>query len=174
MSIVTIAEVKALGRISTDSQDTLIQSLIDAAESFVEKFCDTSLTSASRTETIDGGGYYLMPSVKPITAVASVTEDSTLIPSTDYSFEQFGIYHKEELPWREGKKKYTVVYTGGLATVPAGLKLAIKQMALRAYLNFEAKRTSGEPGNAVEWQSLWSGNDISAILEQYSYKAILE
>ena len=174
MSVVTVAEAKTLGRITTSSHDTLLQDLIDMAESFVEEFCDIGLTSTEQTEKLDGGGYYLYPSRKPITAVSSITQDSDTISSDDYDFESFGIYQASEYPWASGKKEFTVVYTGGHSEVPAGLKLAIRQMVLRAYMNFNAKGSISEAGESVEWQSLWNGNDITALLEQYSYKSVLD
>jgi len=173
MSVVTVAEVKALGRITNFSQDTLIQDLIDAAESFVEAFCDVSLTSAQVSENLDGGGYYLYPSRKPLTAVTTIFEEGVELASEDYALECFGIYQATEMPWTAGKQIFAVTYTGGYATTPAGLKLAIRQMALRAYMNFEAKTSSSESDRDMNWQSLWSGNDITALLEQFSHKAIL-
>jgi len=174
MSIVTIAEVKALGRITTMSQDSLLQTLIDSAESFVESFCDVSLVNESHTESIDGGDYYLRPSIKPLTEVTSITEDTEVLDVGDYAIENFGIYQSSEIPWDAGKKKFLVVYNGGFEEVPAGLLLAVKQMALRAYMNFEAKEDSGDSGVSTSWQSLWNGNDIKALLEQYSHKTVLD
>lgn len=173
MSVVTVAEVKALGRITNDSQDVLIQTLIDSAESFVEAFCDVSLTSAEVSENLDGGGYYLYPSRKPVTAVTTIFESGVELASEDYALECFGIYQATELPWTAGKQIFATTYTGGYAEAPAGLKLAIKQMALRAYMNFEAKTSSSESERDTNWQSLWNGNDITALLEQFSHKAIL-
>lgn len=174
MSIVTVTEVKALGRITTNSHDTLLQDLIDSSESFVEEYCDIKLTSEEVSENLDGGGYYLLPSRKPVTAVATVFEEGVEVESEDFIFEDIGVIQVSELPWTAGKQIYAVTYTGGHATVPAGLKLAIRQMVLRAYMNFEAKSTSDESNRETTWQSLWKGNDITALLEQYSYKSILD
>lgn len=174
MSTVTVTEVKALGRIVTTSHDTLIQDLIDAAESFVEAFCDIKLTSEEVSENLDGGGYYLLPSRKPMTAVTTVFEEGDLIDAADYGFEEFGLFQTTEYPWTAGKQIFATTYTGGYVEAPAGLKLAIRQLALRAYINFEAKSSSSESERDTNWQDLWKGNDITALLEQFSMKTLLD
>jgi hypothetical protein len=174
MSIVTVAEVKALGRVQGSNQDTLFQDLIDAAESFVEAYCDISLTSETVSENLDGGSYYIYPSRKPLTAVTTLFEEGEEVDSADFGFEEFGIYQGTELPWTAGKQIFATTYIGGYSDVPAGLKLAIRQMALRAYMNFEAKTSSSESDRDTNWQSLWNGNDITAMLEQFSLKSVLD
>jgi len=174
MSVVTVEEVKALGRIPGTAQDTLFQDLIDSAESFVEAYCDIKLTSEEVSENLDGGGYYLYQSRKPLTAVSSVFEEGVELDSVDYGTEEFGIFQTTEVPWTGGKKIFAVTYTGGHVAAPAGLKLAIRQMALRAYMNFEGKKSSSESDRDTSWQSLWEGNDITSLLEQFSMKAILD
>jgi hypothetical protein len=176
MSVVTIAEVKALGRISTSSQDTLLQDLIDSAESFVEEYCDISLTSEEVTESLDGGSYYLRVSRKPMTVVSSVidTDDDTVLDSDDYKNVAFGLFQADETQWGQGLQRYETTYTGGWAEVPPGLKLAIRQLVLRAYANFEAQDNRDESDKKVSWQSLWEGSDITAYLEQYSLKPVLD
>jgi len=174
MSVVTVAEVKALGRITHSAQDVLLQDLIDSAESFVEAYCDLGLTSIESSENLDGGGYYLYPSRKPLTAISTIFEEGVELEAEDYAFENFGIYQTTEVPWTAGKQLFAVTYTAGYAEAPAGLKLAIRQMVLRAYMNFEAKKSSSESDRDTSWQSLWEGNDITALLEQYSLKSLLD
>jgi len=174
MSVVTVAEVKALGRISGTNQDTLVQDLIDSAESYVEAFCQIKLTSEASSEDLDGGGYYLLPSRKPVTAVTSVAEDGEAVDADDYGFEEFGLFRDDEYQWTAGKQLFAVTYTGGYVDVPAALKIAIRQMALRGYINFEAKESSDESNRESKWQGLWNGNDIAAMLEQFSQKSILD
>ena len=108
MSIVTVAEVKALGRISGSNQDALMQDLIDAAESFVEAYCEIKLTSEEVSENLDGGGYYLYQSRKPLTAVSSVFEEGVELDSADYGSEEFGLFQTTEYPWTAGKQIFAV------------------------------------------------------------------
>jgi len=173
MSIVTVDQVKSLGRITTASHDVILQTIIDAAESFIEEYCDISLTSAEVEESLDGNAICLYPSRKPVEAVTSVVDTEDTTATFDYGFKAFGIYKLDEEYWEEGLQRYTVTYDGGYTTPPPALVLAIMTMVLRSYKNFEARESTGEAGVSVNWQSLWSKNDVLALIEPFSHKSVL-
>ena len=171
MSLVSVEQVKSLGRITTTTQDVVLQGLIDSAESYVEAYCDIELESTARTETLCGGTFVLYLRAKPISAVASITKDDILLSEDDYIFSTYGIAKTDNTQWDSGL--YTVEYTAGHIEAPSGILLAIQQMTLRAFSNFEARSSEGGAEVNLGWQSLWSGNDISALLEQFSFKTVL-
>ena len=174
MSAVTVAEVKQLGRISTSSHDDLLQLIIDSAESFIGEYCHIALEEGTHTEKFNGGSFYLYVGKCPLVSVTSLSIYGEVIAPEDYLVEEFGILQQTGLRWEGELQGIEVEYVGGYDIVPSGLKLAIMQMTLRAYMNYEARSSLGEAGVSSSWQSLWKGNDIMALLEQYSYKTVLE
>jgi hypothetical protein len=154
MALGSIATYKSLRGISGTAEDTRLTALLAQAEGIVRLIGDRDPTngfeSASRTEVVDGdGARSLMMREGPITAVASVTYlcpdgSTSVVPTTAYRFGRKIIWANAVgsgpfFPnghlftagygplgnWAMGKANYSVVYTGGYATIPAGLAEAV-------------------------------------------------
>jgi len=181
MSLVTVDEVKAIGRIDYSTHDTEIQLLIDGAESYVESYCNIKLSSASYTdERVDAdGGPDLYPKNLPITAVASVKDawdDDTVEDSDEYYFTDTRIVQDlRDGTWEEGELRWKVSYTAGYtsATAPKGLKNAIIGLALLAYNNPEGAKSKSAQGASVSFDRLADGN-INAQLDEFSLYRYVE
>ncbi len=158
MSEVTLAEAKSYLGITHTTDDTQIQSIIDGAEQDVEDFCSIKLASEVRTESLDGGGFGLNPTERPVTAVASVTDGITgdVIAASEFNVTDDSIYRIDGARWSEGPPgRWTVVYTGGNVTLPAKIKTVIFDLVYRMYHNKGGKSRQGAAGYGADW----AGND---------------
>ena len=180
MSLVTVAEVKALGRIDYDTHDTEIQLLIDGAEGYVEDYCNIRLSSAAYTdERVDSdGGNTLWPDNLPITAVSAVKDawnDNEVEDAENYFFTDTQIKQDERNTWEEGELRWKVSYTAGYtaATAPAGLKNAIIGLTLRAYNNPEGRASDKAKDVSRSWEAL-AGGDLNDVLDRFSLYRYVE
>jgi len=137
-ALTTLAKAKRFMDISGTDDDTLIEELIDSVSAQIEKWCRRKFLSRSFTEYHDGGGYsYVFVDNPPITAVASVYDDSDrewtssdLVSATYYTTD--GSYADEgriqlwqgKLYFYDGVKNVKVTYTGGYSSVPADVEMA--------------------------------------------------
>lgn len=68
--IVDLTTAKQWLQISHTAQDTVIQALMDAAESYVANWLNVSFTQLTNySENLDGGGAYLLPTQRPVTSL---------------------------------------------------------------------------------------------------------
>ena len=94
------------------------------------------LTSESRTENLDGGGFGLWPTNRPVTAVTSVTDSQSGdgVDSGDWSLVDDAIYLDTGRRWDEDPPgRWTVVYTGGWETVPKRVEGILYDLLYRIY-----------------------------------------
>lgn len=174
-TVATLAELKALGRIDYSTQDTILQTLLDAVEDFVEEYLGVRFTKTTVTERLDGGGGALFPTRLPIKTLVSVKdkwEDDLEPPVTLYTTET-QVRVEEDGCFPAGTRRWEVTYEGGYdGDVPAGLKIAILQLTLRVYGNPDLRQSGGGPGGVV-FQNLLS-SDAPAFLDCYSFQRVLE
>jgi hypothetical protein len=117
----TQADVEAkIGRDITAEPEPVVTSLIANAQGLIEGTVGRALESAERTETLDGGHAVLILGAWPVTAVASVTEDGTLLTAdTEYLVDDVGILRRVgtsgyQRAWTALKPRSVVVeYTAG-------------------------------------------------------------
>jgi len=179
--LVTVDEVKRLGRIDTALNDTLLSDLIDDAENWVQewlniKFAATTLTATD--ERMDGGGKYLWPRNAPITGLTSIkdgwNDDEDITADVDWFFTETRIHLNQGDCFPLGEARWKVTYDYGYtpATAPVGLGTAINMMVQRVYNNYDAKeRLGGQGGSSsnTAWQNMANENDIRSILRRFSF-----
>jgi len=181
MSLVTVDEVKAIGRIDYSTHDTELQLLIDGAEAYVEEYCNIKLTSATYTdERVDAdGGPDLYPRNLPITDVTDVKDawdDDTAEDASEYYFTDTRIVQDlRDGAWEEGELRWKVTYEAGYdaSTAPKGLKNAIIGLALLSYNNADSKHSNSAQGLSLSWDKLAEGN-INAQLDRFSLYRYVE
>lgn len=146
MSLITLAEAKTYLRKGGTVEDTLIQTLLDAAEQTVSSLTNvvykTSTGTAVTEKVFSDGQPILWLSHRPVLSVTSVTDmNGNVTASTDYIVGTSGVtlevgtwYTPRSLSV-PSKFYYTVVYTGGYsaATLPAAHKLAVFRLLGRLY-----------------------------------------
>lgn len=181
MSFVTLAEVKAVGRIDYDTHDTELQMLLDACEEFVEEHCCISLTSKTITgERVDGGLRQLWPRVLPITSVTKIIDEwvgsTSTVVASDYIVQDTRIVAADGWSFSPGELRYKVDYVAGYtaATAPKGLKPAIIGLVLLSYNNAEGKGNQAAAGYGCSFTQLQGGNDIIDRLEHFSLRRFVE
>jgi len=180
MSLVTVAEIKALGRIDYDSDDFLIELLIDEAESFVEGYCDIKLSNQEYTERVDGGLPYLWARNLPITSVTEVvdawSDPVEVIDDTEYFFVDTKIVGEEEYEFPEGELRWEITYNAGYtsATCPKGLISAVRELVLLAYTNPSNIKRQMSLTYTTDWRNLAEANNITMKLDQFSLRRYLE
>jgi len=180
MSLVTVTEVKAIGRIDYDTADTELQMLIDGAESFVEEHCCIKLSTTSVVdERVDGGNRQLWPRKLPITAVTEVKDawnEDEAIDTSFYFFDETRIIADEEEEWDDGEQRFKVTYTAGYtaATAPNGLKSLIIGLTLMAYDNPQGLGRRGAKGFGVSFDQLAKDNNLIYQLDHFSLRRYVE
>lgn len=120
MALCTQADVeKRLQWDITSEPDSVVTSLIEAAQAHIEAEVGRPLESASWSETFDGGYGVLFLRGWPVTAVTSVTEDGVAL-TVDDDFKWYAngklirLASDRQTAWRILKAQSIVVsYTGG-------------------------------------------------------------
>ena len=169
MSVVTLAEAKEFCEVDFDSQNTVIQILIDAAEEFVEKECGLDLEQDDYEESVEGGGYALHPTHRPVASVDAVADaeaDDEEVDEEEWRVDGDLIIRQDEARWESGPNRYTLSYTGGYESVPAALKLLILGLVRRSYENRGGKSSQSAGGQSVSWDELMAG-DMGRVLAQF-------
>lgn len=150
MALVTLQDVKDYYGYP-DSDDALVQDLIDRASAMIESYTKRKFESASYTEFLDGGGVDLIVKERPIQSVASIrdfadpnnpitvdADDYTVYESRGYirySTQGYGngiladYSTRDTLPvaervWTFGAKRWEVQYTGGYTEIPLDIQQA--------------------------------------------------
>lgn len=180
MSLVTVANVKAFGRIDHDALDTVIETiLIPSAENWIETFLDCKLsTQTITTEKASAFGFHIWPAVKPIvsmTVATAVYDNWSEEYVDDVLYTDRYIYREDEQPFNDGDNRYTLSYIGGYTstTVPANIKLAEMLLVNRALSNKDAKTRQAANGFGCNWDEL-AKSDIYALLENETFKGVLD
>ena len=104
----------------TAEPDATVTALIADAQALIESHVGRTLESAEREETFDGARVAIFLRNWPVTAITSVSEDSTvLVVDDDYKFYENGKVIRVsssgyQIVWRTFKpQSITVEYTGG-------------------------------------------------------------
>jgi hypothetical protein len=156
-AFITKTDVKNYLQInSTDTKnDTLLDSLIPAAQDFIEEYCSTKFEKLARTEYHKGGSNQIFLKEYPVdkTQTISVWDDwqreygsDTLIDSDDYFVdEDTGVITFDyEVGGQAGSVKVT--YTGG--SLPNPIKQACIEMVARK-LKEGVSGALGVPSRAI-------------------------
>lgn len=180
MSLVTLAEVKAVGRIDYSAHDAILQMLIDALETFVEEHCCIKLSSAEYTdERCDGGHEQLWPKNLPLTEVDEIKDawsGDEVQDADDYFLQDTRIVVEDGGVWGDGELRWKVTYTAGYteATAPKGLKPLLIGLVLLAYDNPDGKSSRAAKGFGVNWEKLATDNNLIYQLDHFSLRRYME
>jgi len=125
-ALTTVARFKTYADISTASDDTLLEDLVNAVSDWVENYCGRRFkqTAHSQKEIDSDGSKYLFCPEYPVSSTASFTleirtsaeneDEWESIDSEDYFVDyDNGIITIAAGNWLKGKKKYRVTYTAG-------------------------------------------------------------
>lgn len=122
---VTLADVKAWGKIDLSDENSLITALITTARIMCEQYCNTSLVSRTIAADINNAnGGFILP-YGPVTNTPTAVDWQGEAITLTYNFGQI----------QQPRDRMTVTYTAGFTTVPEVYKTAIMQQILYLYEN---------------------------------------
>jgi uncharacterized phiE125 gp8 family phage protein len=170
--LVTLADVKSYGGITTAEGDALLKRLITAASVAAEMYFGRSVLSASYTAVMDGNGAALLQLPQyPITAVSSLKIDNVAkVASTSYGDGGY-LFRGREIFFRDGTRftraigNVEVAYTAGYATIPSDLSQAICEVVVT---NYKTKDSLGWSSKSLAGETI----SINLSLKAYSERCL--
>lgn len=140
MAIITLTEYKAYKGISSTTDDTKRQNIIDAVNSYIVSYCNRTFNdyiSTTKTEYFDATDGELYPSEYPLTGITTIktstdageTYDTTLAEFTNYVLDlpnsrivsiDADVFVSTSYPINA----IEVIYNGGFTDIPEDIKLA--------------------------------------------------
>lgn len=135
--------------VAETSEDTLIESLVNAVTDQIEAYCNRKLKERVVVdEEFDGmdSDTLILPDY-PLSSVSSVKIDGVLVDAAEYKLRKgMGAIVRLKSKWPKGVLNLQVSYTAGYANVPANLELACKHTVMFYYKTDVANfsRTYGE------------------------------
>ncbi len=133
--IITRSNLKSFLQIDHDDDDDFFDLIIPLISAEINEITHIDFQSTSRTEWFDGGIKNLVVDCVPIASITSVTDyaDPTagiVIPATDYAFDpNLGEVYSLVSTWGSGRRRWEIVYVGGVDGYPADVQLAAYQLA---------------------------------------------
>lgn len=148
MSLDTLSNVKTRLGITVSTDDTLLGKLQDAADAFIENFCDRDFNGGTFTEYHPGGSEFVHVRNYPITSVTSVKVDpahqfgaATLVSTDSYVVHvergvlqslvgpflpniEAALVNGDIRGWTRGPRVIQVVYSTATEAVPNDVKEA--------------------------------------------------
>lgn len=183
MSWPTLAQIKTRLSVSGTSDDSLIQSLLDATIEAIESYCNRIFLSAEYTESFDAAmltaGRYLVNN-PPITALTASTGLDNPDAANDYeiAFDSMSVAADESA---------TVTYTGGYETIPYQLCEVVYAVVRAAYAANKLDhsvaaghiKSESVPGvfsttyaDNIAAMSIPGVDRFSRVLSQYTYRPL--
>ena len=144
MPLDTLSNAKSVLLVSGSGDDTMLAQLLDAADSFIEKYTGRSFAGGTFTETHPAGGPMLFLRNFPVASVTSlkVDADRAFGSGTERDTATYAIHADRGVvesrtgpfltPYRKGwadwPESVKVVYTTATGSVPAAVKQAFSDL----------------------------------------------
>lgn len=171
MSVITLAEAKTMLHVNWTSEDTLIASLLDGVEEWVETYCALAILEDGESnefaDNVNGGGKNLWPRTHPILTLTSVLDrdNSNAAITATLRNNEARIWYQTGSTWAAGVERFTVNYTAGYtsATLPAGLKAVMLGLVFRAYNNRGGSEGQSASGFSENWERLATTDEMMKL-----------
>lgn len=140
-ALTDLATVKALLGITDNTQDSLLELLINACTDYIERYCGRRFKAPASdvTEYYTGTGRPLLSTYNyPIITITSINERTGVnsfvtVPSSEYYHDaNAGLIYLSNLTIKD-PMGYKIVYKAGYTTIPNDLNQACAQMVVREY-----------------------------------------
>jgi len=172
--ITNVSELRAQFNVTILDDDHRLMAVLAAAQKYAEKYCGTVLEAADVTEYHDGdGNQSVLLRNLPVNSIATVHDDidrvygaATLIPASDYTFDDNGILTLPLYVFTIGRNNIKVVYNAGFSDVPDDLKVAIGNIAFANYLEANGSINMVE-GQDYVYRPKKLRDEAEKILNQY-------
>ena len=127
--LVTLSELKAYLKITTDEEDERLELIRSAAEDAVKRYCGRSIEYAQYTEVVECSRGMCWLRETPVESVLSVT--------TLEGEELTVLFVNKAIGVVELAQNYSgyasVEYTGGYITIPSDIKMAVLRLSEHLY-----------------------------------------
>ena len=132
-ALTTLAAVKSYLKITSDTDNSLLEDLINASSNAIERYCERTFKEQLFTdEEYDGNGLnglYLRQ--YPVKSITSVTVEGTSLNIIDYKCKKNnGKLIRNNGIWPTGEINILVTYTAGYTEIPSDLELACKHLVM--------------------------------------------
>lgn len=122
---------KLLGITFSANEEPRVDQALAQASAVVESYVGQALAQVTETVALVGSSTTkLALPASLVTAMASVTHDTVLLPITAYTWDSSGVLTRIGRTWRGS---VVVTYTHGFAVVPDDVKLAVLSVARELY-----------------------------------------
>lgn len=152
MSLLALADVKPHLKIDSNTDDTVLQAKLDAAEAFVSNQTNGagSLSVTSVTETVYGLREIALTKTPVVSVTSATGEFAGAISLADVSIDlRAGVIRSKANGWVIFSDYYEVVYTTGYATaadLPNDLVEAVRLMTQHFYTPERGPKTRRDDG----------------------------
>lgn len=169
---------------SNTAQDALLERYINSASQQIERYCDRSFISESKTEFYDGTrSNELLLRRSPVSAVSLVAVDSertfgsdTVLVASTYAVVGDVALRRHSGTWGKGSQNIKVTYTAGYSTIPADLEDACILLVEHRYRMRGDRRlgrsSQGKQGESISYIADWP-QEVLSILENYRITPML-
>ena len=183
LSLVTRAEYKSYAGLTSPTQDNVIDALLPKVSALVKTLCRRTFIDYAATpkvEYFDGGNYEYIPEESPVIAVTSLAYSTDygvtytdLVEFTDYAISKVNgnVRSLTSAGFPSTVNGYRLTYTGGYATLPEDLKLAIFDIITYYMKNDSAMHSSKAPSGSVQIEYVTNTSlpaHIKRVLDQYT------
>ena len=173
--LTVVANVQSWMGLGSNVDSQVIQRLITAESTFIQKWLGWQIASQTYTEVRDGSGageglYRMVFANQPVTAVTSLTIDDITIPSsTDggvlqpgYAFSATEIWIAEapsttdamwsnQYSFSRGRANVTIVYTAGYASTPLDIEQACIELVS---LRYQERTRIGQVSKSLQGETV--------------------
>lgn len=172
--LTTLASVKTWLGITATTDDVQLARMVTAASDYIKAWLSRDITSTIYTnEKYHGtGNGTLVVRQWPITAIASITVDGSLVDPSLYAFDGRFIYLNNGYAFNKGRANVVVTYTAGYTTTPPSLEQACIEFIGMKYRERERIGHSSKNigGETVAFIVTDLHPNVKTILRQYSNK----
>lgn len=184
MALCTLNEVKEYNDITDDTNDALLENLINRVSEEIENYCDRKFESQSYTDYFDGNNYNLLFITQYPVITASGVEvwddcdwvwgDDTLISGTNYTVIDNRYVLLKNTSFVDGSKNVKINYVAGYDSIPTDLTQFTIEEVIR---KFKARRNPGDikskalPDGSVTYKDASYLSDAS-VLDTYKRRWI--
>ncbi len=174
MAAITLAEAKTHLNISVSTYDTELADYILAAEDLASAVLNGPVSTASYTDTYDGGNQFgIVLRNRPVISVQSVTMFGVTVDPTNWHLDDAGVLwyvigYYAKGGFYTGVGNVQVSYTAGYSPVPARIKHGVKETLRHLWMTQRGNSPSQGPDDDYDPDSGYAvPRRVRELLESY-------
>lgn len=170
MDFCTLDQVKTWLKITTITDDDLLEMLISQTTEYIRSLMSRDFDVKQYADVRDGNGIdTLMLGNWPIQAVASVTITGWPIPASDFIFDKQTITLLNGWKFTRGRRNIVIRYTAGFGEIPPDVQRCCMELVGKKYrerdrIGVTSKTLAGE---IVSFSKSDMTDEVKSVLRQY-------